>query len=516
MKKYILFSFAVLLCVLPVSAAKKAPTDYNKLSATGTESEIQSAFKTDRSMFTKTFGDNKETFLMMCLKNDRNYSIINLCILKESDVYAKTKDGRVPLMYAAEFSSDASVVELIVKTDAMTSVRRKKKVLQTDKNGHDSFYYAKKNSNRSAYEKLCEYATDPNKDEVVEAESPVEKDSTFDDIAAVEAELAKEAAELEAMSYKGVVEPVVPAPLEESLALASDVADEVEVQNDVETVPAAGKTEVAVAPVTAAETVAEEITAEPAAEPMINRNPVKQEIETYASTFLLDYAEDPVEKTVEEPVENKIVTVDNPDQADKNGVTLLMKAAKTGNDWDVRTLLASGADVNLRDKDGWTALMYAARYQNNLNILSMLIEKGAYVRVRNKFNATPLLMAADYSKNPEIIALLLKNRTATEDEVFRAFIFAITGNTGSKHVRTAKIKLFLDMNVPINRLWKGQTPLMYAAQYCSSTEVLKQLLDAGADPQIVNEKGKSAFDYAKENKRLAHDDNFWALNGSRK
>ena len=193
-----------------------------------------------------------------------------------------------------------------------------------------------------------------------------------------------------------------------------------------------------------------------------------------------------------------------------------MKAAKTGNDWDVRTLLASGADVNLRDKDGWTALMYAARYQNNLNILSMLIEKGAYVRVRNKFNATPLLMAADYSKNPEIIALLLKNRTATEDEVFRAFIFAITGNTGSKHVRTAKIKLFLDMNVPINRLWKGQTPLMYAAQYCSSTEVLKQLLDAGADPQIVNEKGKSAFDYAKENKRLAHDDNFWALNGSRK
>ena len=160
--------------------------------------------------------------------------------------------------------------------------------------------------------------------------------------------------------------------------------------------------------------------------------------------------------------------------------------------------------------------MYACRYQNNLNIVDMLIEKGAYIRTRNKFNATPLLMAADYSKNPEIIAVLLKNRTASEDEVFRAFIFSITGNTGSSHVRTAKVKLFLDMNVPLNRLWKGQTPLMYAAQYCSSTEVIQQLLDAGADPETVNDKGMTAFDYAKNNKRLQRDDSFWALNTSRK
>ena len=133
-----------------------------------------------------------------------------------------------------------------------------------------------------------------------------------------------------------------------------------------------------------------------------------------------------------------------------------MSDANLAVNFDFRALIdehiASGADVNLRDKDGWSALMYACRYQNNLNIVDMLIEKGAYIRTRNKFNATPLLMAADYSKNPEIIAVLLKNRTASEDEVFRAFIFSITGNTGSSHVRTAKVKLFLDMNVPLNRL----------------------------------------------------------------
>ena len=213
-------------------------------------------------------------------------------------------------------------------------------------------------------------------------------------------------------------------------------------------------------------------------------------------------------------INQKTEYIENPNAADKNGVTLLMRAAKAGNDWDVNLLLKNGADVNLRDKDGWTALMYAVRYQNNLNILNMLIENAAYIRVRNKFNATPLLMAADYSQNPEIISVLLKNRSVSEDEGFRAFIFAITGNSSSDHIREAKIKLFLDMGIPLNRLWKGQTPLMYAAQYGKSTLVLKQLIDAGANPALQDENGNTAFEYAKANKNLAHDDIYWSLNGA--
>ena len=98
----------------------------------------------------------------------------------------------------------------------------------------------------------------------------------------------------------------------------------------------------------------------------------------------------------------------------------------------------------------------------------MLIENAAYIRVRNKFNATPLLMAADYSQNPEIISGLLKNRSVSEDEVFRAFIFAITGNSSSDHIREAKIKLFLDMGIPLNRLWKGQTHVLAEGNFRNS------------------------------------------------
>ncbi|MBQ0040014.1 MAG: ankyrin repeat domain-containing protein [Treponema sp.] len=486
MKKYIVFCIIALSAVFSL-AAKKDPVDYDQLAAKGTQNDIKKVYSRERGLFDKKYYDAKETFLDLCLKHDREFSIIKLCISYESDVNAKTKDGRTPMMYAAEYSSDPSAVELIIKQDALTSGKRSKRILQQDKDGHDSFYYAKKNSTAAIYTKLCEYAKDPNPStETAREPEPVQPEQPLDDIAAVEAELAAEAAALEAMTIREPVAAVVAVPIPEP-----------EESEPVEEVP-----EVTEEPEVVA--IVEELPPEPL--PDLK----KQEVEAYASTFLYDYAEEPA---VEEKNE-KITLVENPNLTDKNGVSLLMRAAKSGSDWDVRTLLASGADVNMRDKDGWTALMYACRYQNNLNIVNMLIEKGAHVRVRNKFNATPLLMAADYSKNPEIIALLLKNRSASEDEVFRAFIFSITGKASSNHVREAKVKLFLDMKVPLNRLWKGQTPLMYAAQYGTSTEVIKQLLDAGADPELLSDKGKSAFDYAKNNKRLPHDDTYWSLNGT--
>ncbi|WP_407399212.1 ankyrin repeat domain-containing protein [Treponema sp.] len=500
MKKHIIASLLAMSLLIPVTA-KKVVLDYNQLASTATEKEIKTAYKAERSLFYKSYYDNKETFLHLCLKNNRPYSIIKMCIDYESDVNAKTKDGRSTLSYAAEYSSDPKAVEALVKTDALTASRKRKKILQTDDYGKNAFHYAKENSNTTIYSKLCEFTEDPNvyeSDSVsTDSRSP---DSPLDDIAAVEAELAREAAELEAMTYQPpVAETVAAATVATAVAELAAPAEEKEEET------AEPVSEVSDEP----EVVA--LVEEPAPEIETKPDLKKQEVETYASAFLLDYAEEPAE----EPAQQKIVKIENPDLADKNGVTLLMKAAKSGNDWDVRTLLASGADVNLRDKDGWTALMYASRYQNNLNIINMLIEKGAHVRVRNKFNATPLLMAADYSKNPEILSVLLKNRTVAEDEVFRAFIFCITGKTSSVHVRAAKVKLFLDMNVPLNRLWKGQTPLMYAAQYSTSTDVIQQLIDAGADATIMNDKGMTAFDYAKKNKRLPQDNTFWALNNAK-
>lgn len=446
MKKKFLFVF-LLAALIPAAMYAKDDVDYELLAKQGTEAEIRQAFKENRNLSMQVFGNNRETFLMLALKNNRDIGIINLCLEKESNPNAKSKEGKTPLMYAAQYSSDQNVIDLVSKYGIVLKRSRDARVLQKDKSGMDSFAYARMNPEYSVYQKLTEYTEDP--EGLYVPEPPAQETA---------AETVPEAAQAQ-----------------EQTASADSNSNEEKASN--------------------------------------TENAKQAEIQQYASAFLLDYAENE-DKPAEQPPANKTEYIENPNAADKNGVTLLMRAAKAGNDWDVNLLLKNGADVNLRDKDGWTALMYAVRYQNNLNILNMLIENAAYIRVRNKFNATPLLMAADYSQNPEIISVLLKNRSVSEDEVFRAFIFAITGNSASDHIREAKIKLFLDMGIPLNRLWKGQSPLMYAAQYGKSTLVLKQLIDAGANPAFQDENGNTAFDYAKSNKNLAHDDIYWSLNGA--
>lgn len=445
MKKKFLFVF-LLAALIPAAMYAKDNVDYELLAKQGTEAEIRQAFKENRNLSTQVFGTSRETFLMLALKNDRDIDIISLCLEKESNPSAKTKEGKTPLMYAARYSSDQNVIDLVSKYGIVLKRSRDARVLQKDKSGMDSFAYARMNPEYSVYQKLTEYTEDP----------------------------------------QGLYVP------EPSAQETADVPTTEAAQNSEQTAS---------------------VSADSNSNEQNASNAKQAEIQQYASAFLLDYAENE-DKPAEQPPANKTEYIENPNAADKNGVTLLMRAAKAGNDWDVNLLLKNGADVNLRDKDGWTALMYAVRYQNNLNILNMLIENAAYIRVRNKFNATPLLMAADYSQNPEIISVLLKNRSVSEDEVFRAFIFAITGNSSSDHIREAKIKLFLDMGIPLNRLWKGQTPLMYAAQYGKSTLVLKQLIDAGANPALQDENGNTAFEYAKANKNLAHDDIYWSLNGA--
>lgn len=196
--------------------------------------------------------------------------------------------------------------------------------------------------------------------------------------------------------------------------------------------------------------------------------------------------------------------------------TPLMLAAKNGNDWQITKLLKSGADVQARDSEGWTALMYAIRYQQNSSTVKLLIENGALVRIRNSYNFTPLLIASLYSHNPDILSMMLKNRNGAEEEVFNAFILSLISNEIPEDIRYEKNKIFLEKEIPINGFWKGMTPLMYACKYGSSTGIIQQLLDYGALASIRNKEGKTAFDYAKENQSLLHDETYWSLNNGNK
>ena len=87
------------------------------------------------------------------------------------------------------------------------------------------------------------------------------------------------------------------------------------------------------------------------------------------------------------------------------------KAAKKGTNNILEDLFNEGLDVNTKDKDGMTALMWAA-YHCNLNTVGFLLDRKADVNVKNKTGYTALKLA-EGSLYPEI-AELLKEHGAVE------------------------------------------------------------------------------------------------------
>ena len=71
----------------------------------------------------------------------------------------------------------------------------------------------------------------------------------------------------------------------------------------------------------------------------------------------------------------------------------------------VNTLLAAGADVNARKSDnGYTALMIAAE-RFEAQFTRVLIDAGAEVNVKNKFGETALALARKERNSAAITAL---------------------------------------------------------------------------------------------------------------
>lgn len=230
--------------------------------------------------------------------------------------------------------------------------------------------------------------------------------------------------------------------------------------------------------------------------------------------YLYDFLTEPVTEIKKES-EDTTVFIPEANETDENGRTPLMNAAKSGNLWLLKSLIKSGADVKKRDNEGWTSMMYAIRYQNTLEVIDILAKNGALLNDKNNYLTSTLSMASMWSENPEILNRVLNSYFPGDKEIFKSFILCITSENTSIISQKEKLNVFLKKNVPVNRIYEGKTPLMYACLYAKSTEIIKLLLDSGAITTIRTQTNKTAFDFAAENKNLVHDETYWSLNTGR-
>ena len=134
------------------------------------------------------------------------------------------------------------------------------------------------------------------------------------------------------------------------------------------------------------------------------------------------------------------------------------------------------------------------------------------IKALNNFKTSSLALASCYNNNPEIIKRLLQAYNPSDKEVLKSFVLLLTENQSSEYTQISKINIYIQANVPVNNFYNGKTPLMYACEFGNSTKVVKVLLDNNAVPSLRSNEGKTAYEYASENKKLAHDSTYWELN----
>eukprot|EP00585_Thalassiosira_rotula_P013271 CAMPEP_0196130342 /NCGR_PEP_ID=MMETSP0910-20130528/756_1 /TAXON_ID=49265 /ORGANISM="Thalassiosira rotula, Strain GSO102" /LENGTH=280 /DNA_ID=CAMNT_0041389635 /DNA_START=143 /DNA_END=982 /DNA_ORIENTATION=- len=137
----------------------------------------------------------------------------------------------------------------------------------------------------------------------------------------------------------------------------------------------------------------------------------------------------------------------------------LLKAVRDGNKAELLKLLANGADINGKDKDGWTSLHYAS-HGGNTDVVKALIAKGADVNTKNNCTTTPLHEAS---------------------------------LNGHMNVAEALIAKGADVNTKSKNKW---TPLHYAS-LGGHIGVVEALIAKGADIDAVNDYGETPLDAAK-------------------
>ncbi len=187
--------------------------------------------------------------------------------------------------------------------------------------------------------------------------------------------------------------------------------------------------------------------------------------------------------------------LDTPVPADPGAA--LLQAAAEGNADGAALALRAGAPLEVRDEQGRTPLLVASTH-DRVDVARLLVALGADPDALDDRHDTPWLVTGVTGSVPMLEALLPAEPDLTIRNRFGGVSVIPAAERGHVEYVRRVVQTGIDVN-HVNNL--GWTALLEAVVYGDGgpryQEIVRVLLDAGADPAIEDAKGRTALDHAR-------------------
>jgi ankyrin repeat protein len=165
-------------------------------------------------------------------------------------------------------------------------------------------------------------------------------------------------------------------------------------------------------------------------------------------------------------------------------------AAQKGNLEQIKSMLANGVNIDIEPSrhKGWTALMSASTF-GKTEVVKYLIFKGANVKVKLEKGETTLIQAAQNDKPTETVKALIKAGVEINAQTNEG-LTALMRFAWAKQSESVKLLLEAGADTKLrNKI--GWTAFYFACSHGNDEQIVKYLIDAGANPNERDETGKT-------------------------